>query len=111
MMLSTALWTKASTLDWLKLLWATWRSPVVRERYATPTPANRTTKASTMISAAPRSGDRSLLTIQPMLPNLQIEVASVNPDPPRCFAWEQLAAVLGLAGLHIDSMTPFHWSS
>src|SRR5262245_48757841 len=50
-----------------------------------------TTKARTMMSAAPRSLERSPLTNQSMLPDLQIEVAIVNPDSLRRFRWVQLA--------------------
>src|SRR4029453_10442283 len=65
----------------------------------TASPANRTTKARTMMSAAPRCSERSLLITESILPKFQIEVAIVNSDPLRCLRWEQLASLRGLARL------------
>src|SRR5438128_8828541 len=60
-MFSIALVATWSTLDWLKLLWATGRSDVAREKKARTKPVNSTTKASTMMSAAARSREKTAL--------------------------------------------------
>src|SRR6266496_3090539 len=52
-----------------------------------------------MRSAAARSREETGVGSQAILQGLQIEVASVNPNPLRCFGWEQSAASRWLAGL------------
>src|SRR5438067_13884712 len=58
-----------------------------------------TTLFRTMRSAAARSREETALGSQAMLQGLQIEVATIDSNALRCFAWEQGAASRRLAGL------------
>ena len=51
-----------------------------------------------MRSAAARSREETAFGSQAILQGLQIEVATVDPNPLRCFVWEQVC-FQGLAGL------------
>src|SRR6266480_622872 len=61
-----------------------------------PTPVNRTTNASTIMSAAPRSRQRTALGSRFILQALQIEVATVDSNRLGCFWWNR-GACAGLA--------------
>src|ERR1041384_7918144 len=52
-------------------------------------PGNNTTHARAMISAAARSRGQNGAGTQAMLQRFQIEVATVDPNPPRCFRRDQ----------------------
>src|ERR1043166_9143460 len=52
-------------------------------------PVNNTTNARTMISAAARSREQTGVGSQAILQRLQIEVATVDPNPLRCFRRDQ----------------------
>src|ERR1041384_5378374 len=52
-------------------------------------PVNNTTNARTMISAAARSRGQTGVGSHAMLQRFQIEVATVDPNPLRCFRRDQ----------------------